>query len=106
MTTTEQFYVNYEFSDERVNDNGELTEDRVIEMLDAFYKHKTKESDLTKINKNIDFHFKEINRLWEVKKKITNNLEVVNDFYCHEKGSSIVMECVKQCPTCRDYFKD
>ena len=39
--TTEQFYVNYEFSDEKVNGNGELTEDRIIELLDAFYEHKT-----------------------------------------------------------------
>ena len=44
MTTTEQFYVNYEFSDEKVNDSMELTEDRVIELLDAFYEFKTKDS--------------------------------------------------------------
>ena len=41
--TTEQFYANYEFTDEKVNDNMELTEDRVIEMLDAFYEYKTKQ---------------------------------------------------------------
>ena len=45
MTTTEQFYVNYEFTDEKVNDNMELTEDRIIEMLDAFYEFKIKEEN-------------------------------------------------------------
>jgi hypothetical protein len=44
MTTTEQFYANYEFSDEKVNDNMELTDFRVIEMLNAFYDFKVKEN--------------------------------------------------------------
>jgi len=38
----ELFYVNYEFSDEKVNDNGELTEDRVVELLDAYYNYRLK----------------------------------------------------------------
>ena len=43
-TTAEQFYVNYEFTDEKVNDNGELTEGRIIELLEAYHKAKLKES--------------------------------------------------------------
>jgi len=79
--TAEQFYINYEFSDEKVNDSGELTEDRVIEMLNAFYEYKTKENNNSKFTKNIDI-----------------------GFYCHEKGSSIATECEHQCPSCRDMF--
>jgi len=40
---TEQFYCNYEFSDQKVNDNGGLTEDRIIELLEAFHKEKSKD---------------------------------------------------------------
>ena len=43
MTEAEQFYVNYEFSDEKVNDNGELTESRIIELLNAFHEYKLKQ---------------------------------------------------------------
>tara|TARA_R110002153_G_scaffold6394_4_gene29113 strand:+ start:89 stop:328 length:240 start_codon:yes stop_codon:yes gene_type:complete len=74
--TTEQFYVNYEFSDEKVNDSGELTENRVIEMLDAFHEHKVKESFKNKFTKKSS-----------------------TSFYCQEKGSSIATECEHQCPT-------
>tara|TARA_R110000850_G_scaffold240107_1_gene364784 strand:- start:672 stop:914 length:243 start_codon:yes stop_codon:yes gene_type:complete len=78
MTTTEQFYANYEFSDEKVNDSGELTEDRVIEMLEAFYEYKVKES---------------------VKNKFTKKSST--SFYCREKGFSISTECEHQCPICK-----
>ena len=40
--TAEQFYVDYQFSDEKINDSGELTEDRIIELLNAFYEYKVK----------------------------------------------------------------
>ena len=40
--TAEQFYVNYQFSDEKINDSGELTEDRIIELLDALSEYKVK----------------------------------------------------------------
>jgi hypothetical protein len=52
MTTTEQFYANYEFSDEKVNDNMELTDFRIIEMLDAFYEFKAKGNTKNKIYKD------------------------------------------------------
>lgn len=73
MTTTEQFYANYEFSDEKVNDNGELTEDRVIEMLDAFYDYKIKEE----------------------------NKMVINIFPCEKQGSIRIPPCVNQCDYCK-----
>ena len=78
MTTTEQFYANYEFSDEKVNDNMELTCFRIIEMLEAFYEYKTKENNNNKSTKKND-----------------------TSFYCHEEGSSISTECEHQCPSCR-----
>ena len=40
MEDAEKFYINYTFSDEKVDDNGELTYDRVIELLNAFYTYK------------------------------------------------------------------
>ncbi|MDD7912951.1 hypothetical protein [Polaribacter ponticola] len=73
MITTEQFYVNYEFSDEKVNDIGELTEDRVIELLNAFYEFKIKEE----------------------------NVLVIKKFECEKQGSMRVPPCIDQCNYCK-----
>lgn len=34
--TAEQFYINFEFSDQKVNDDGDLTFDRVVELLEEW----------------------------------------------------------------------
>ena len=44
--TAEQFYANYEFADEKGNDSADITEDMIIEMLNAFHEYKTKCSKL------------------------------------------------------------
>jgi hypothetical protein len=65
MITTEQFYANYEFSDEKVNDNMELTDFRIIEMLDSFYKFKIKE-----VTKRIKFLEKDYELSYELQLKL------------------------------------
>jgi hypothetical protein len=86
MMTTEQFYANYEFTDEKENDNGELTEDRVIEMLDAFYDYKinNKSKDLLTLADSLkesksNYIYNEAKKLYDTKE--TFNYEKTSEFW-------------------------